>query len=147
MDTLEADDLLGIWQTRGDYDKSIIVSEDKDLKTIPGWLYRQGKLEEISEQHANYNWMMQTLTGDATDGYSGLPGTGPKKAEKIPHEALDGLGSMQLAPALTYMWDHVVAAYEKAGLAVEDALLQARLARILRASDWDGQKQEVILWQ
>ena len=81
---LEADDMLGIKATR---DKGcIIVSEDKDLKTIPAKVFNPAKDTEphdISEQEADYNFMFQTLTGDKTDNYSGCPSVGPKTAEKI----------------------------------------------------------------
>lgn len=130
---LEADDVLGIWATRGGIDP-IIVSDDKDLKTIPGKLYRQGELEEIDPVFADYYWLSQTLTGDTADGYPGCPGIGAVKAEKV------------LKGCKGTMWEAVVEAYEKAGLTAEDALIQARLARILRASDWDATKKEVILW-
>ena len=153
LPNLEADDILGIWATSGKIKDPIIVSEDKDLKTIPGNLYRQGELIEITEEEADYWWMYQTLVGDATDGYSGLPGCGPKGAEKYlgssPVPELVG-SSSQADPwwpftAAVY-WKHVVAAYEAKGLTVDDALLNARLARILRSSDWNSTTKEVILW-
>jgi len=143
---LEADDILGIWATRGGNLDPIIVSQDKDLKTIPGKLWRQGALEVTSEEAANYNWMYQTLIGDTSDGYPGCPGVGPKTAEKILHHALDGFGSMGIGSTLQTMWPEIIRTYEKNGLTAEDALLQARLARILRASDWDAQNKEVRLW-
>ena len=37
-------------------------------------------------------------------------------------------------------------AFEKKGLTEDDALLQARVARILRASDYDFKKKEPIMW-
>jgi DNA polymerase-1 len=43
-------------------------------------------------------------------------------------------------------WETVVSVFEKAGLTEQDALTQARLARILRWSDWDNTKKEPILW-
>lgn len=134
---LEADDVLGIWATRGTFINPIIVSEDKDLKTIPGRLYRQNELVEITEDEANWNFMFQTLTGDVTDGYGGCPGVGPKTAEKVLGDTKD----------LAEMWAKVVACYEHHGLTEDDALMQARMARILRASDWDDKKKEPILWQ
>lgn len=130
VDGLEADDLMGIWATNGRAKNPIIVSEDKDLMTIPSLLWRQETLHEIDEREADRNWLRQALSGDPTDGYPGCPGIGPKTAEKF----------------LENGWEGVVAAYEKAGLSADDALLQARLARILRASDWDSDKKEVKLW-
>ncbi len=132
VDGLEADDLMGIWQTKDPTQDTIIVSEDKDMKTIPGKLYRQGVLADITEAEANWNFLYQTLTGDSTDGYSGCPGVGPAGATKI----------LNADPS----WASVVAAYEKAGLDENDALVQARLARILRVSDWDSVTRKPILW-
>lgn len=134
-DVLEADDVMGIWQTSGKFKDSIIVSDDKDMKTIPGKLYRLGELATISVGEAERNWMLQTLTGDTTDGYSGCPGIGAVTAAKV----LDNNDGIP-------WWDAVVQTYEKKGLTAEDALLQARLARILRAEDWDSEQQEVRLW-
>lgn len=131
-DGLEADDVLGILATSGREDEIVIVSEDKDLMTIPGLLWRSGEMHNISQEQADYNHLYQTLTGDTTDGYSGCPGIGPKTAVKV----LQGVAS----------WDAVVKAYEKAGLTEEDALTQARLARILRSSDFDPQSKTPILW-
>ena len=133
---LEADDVLGIWATRGTFINPIIVSEDKDLKTIPGRLYRQNELVEITESEADWSFMFQTLTGDVTDGYPGCPKIGPKTAEKVLGETKD----------IGELWLKVVATYEHNGLTEEDALIQARMARILRACDWDDKLKEPKLW-
>lgn len=127
---LEADDLLGILATR--HPGSIIVSPDKDMQCIPGKLYRQGELMEISLEDANRFHMIQTLTGDATDGYPGCPGVGPKGAEKL------------LAGTPDTWWGAVLQAYQKAGLTEEDALLNARMAYILRDENYVN--GEVKLW-
>lgn len=136
-DTLEADDVMGILSTgtmrRG---KKIIVSEDKDMKTIPGWLFNPRKDEQprlISEEEADYWHLYQTLVGDTTDNYKGCPSIGEVKAKK----ALDADCS----------WATVVSLFEAKGLTEDDALVQARLARILRASDYDFKKKGPILWQ
>jgi len=39
-----------------------------------------------------------------------------------------------------------VAAFESRGLTEEDALIQARVARILRADDYDFKESQPILW-
>ena len=78
--------------------------------------------------------MFQTLVGDATDGYSGCPTIGPVAATK-----LLGFCSDQTA-----MWDLVTSTYRKKGLGEEEALIQARVARILRFEDY--KKEEVLLW-
>jgi DNA polymerase-1 len=127
---LEADDVMGIVATRAP-GKFIIVSGDKDMLSIPGRVYRGSELHEISEAQADLYHLTQTLTGDPTDGYPGCPGIGPVKAV--------GFASRG--------WLGVVDAFKRAKLTEEDALLQARLARILRSSEWDFTTSEVKLWQ
>ena len=140
---LEADDVLGILSTSTKIlpkDQSrIIVSLDKDMQTIPGqyYNYKHDILYNISQQDADYYHMLQTLIGDTADGYPGCPGIGPKKAEAI----LSGLTSYE------EMWPAVVAAFDKAGLSAEQALTQARIARICRVTDYNFKKKEVKLWQ
>lgn len=149
---LEGDDVLGILATwknlKGD---KIIVSKDKDFKTIPAKVYYANRpddgVREISEHDADYFHMVQTLTGDTTDNYKGCPGCGPVKAEKVLQAALDE-GTPWATPAQlrSLYWQHVVATYVKAGLSEEEALVQARCARILRASDYDFKNKKPILW-
>ncbi|MFN3914749.1 MAG: hypothetical protein ACK4K3_07500 [Aquabacterium sp.] len=156
-DTLEADDIMGILSTmkglpRGfleqhpEFDakaRKVIVSEDKDMKTIPGWLFNPAKDSKprlITQDEADYWHLYQTLIGDATDGYPGCPGIGPKKAEAI----LFGRSPPWGTPGEA--WEGVKAAFEAKGLTEEDALIQARIARICRHSDYDFKKKEVILW-
>lgn len=130
--TLEADDCIGI--LAGLKEKAVIISGDKDMRSIPGLFYNylQGTFTEVSEQEADYQHLLQTLTGDTADNYPGCPGCGPVGAVKI----LDK----------TPTWEAVVAAYTKKGLTEADALVQARVARILRPSDFDFKRKEVILW-
>ena len=139
--TLEADDVMGILSTHPKLilGKKIIVSEDKDMKTIPGWLYNPRKDKKpyrVTKEAADRYHLYQTLIGDATDGYKGCPGIGPKKGEAV----LDGAEPHE-------WWDAVVETYESKGLTEEDALVQARVARILRAVDYDFKNKEVILWE
>lgn len=138
---LEGDDILGILATMKSPDERIIWSIDKDLRQIPGQHLVDDPLavETVTEAEGDYLHMKQTLTGDAVDNYKGLPGCGPVKAQRILAEA--GLDSGK-----TY-WDCVVHAYKVGGLTEADALTQARVARILRASDYDFKKKEPILWQ
>jgi len=144
FDGLEADDVMGLLQTKPSGARSqgamatIICSQDKDMQTIPGTLWRQGELQEISVEQADRFWLFQALKGDPTDGYKGCPGLGDKRATSW-LEAENG-------PGLPWSWGRVLGAYTKAGLGEEDALLQARLARILRWEDWDSAKKEVRLW-
>lgn len=138
---LEGDDILGLMATHPEAkDIRIMVSIDKDMKTIPGLLYnpRQPDLGvvPISQDDADLFWMTQTLTGDATDGYPGLRGCGPKNAAKFLHGCT----------GIEELWEAVRMAYIGKGFTEEDAINQARLARILRHGDYDNATNEVKLW-
>ena len=128
---LEADDVLGILGTANA--DTIIWSEDKDLQTVPANHWIDGEVVTISEQEADYNFFLQTLTGDTADNYKGCPSIGAVGGKKI----LDADCS----------WGAVVAAYKSKGLSEEVALEQARLARILRDGEYDTDTAEVKLWQ
>jgi DNA polymerase-1 len=141
---LEGDDVMGILATWSKLKgEKIIVSIDKDMKTVPGLYYRDADtgIVEIPEHEADYWHLYQTLIGDQTDGYKGCPGVGPKAAEKIL-----GYPGDQLALGMQIQWSAVVKAYEKKGLGEDEALTQARVARILRATDYDFQNRSPILW-
>jgi 5'-3' exonuclease len=143
MEGLEADDVMGILATKPGSAQRIIVSQDKDMKTIPGTLWDGKDVLQITEAEADYNHLYQTLIGDATDGVKGCPGVGPVKAAALLKRPVGDLGYEK-----NYgdMWAIVVKAYEKANLTGADALQQARLLRILRWSDWDGENKRPILW-
>lgn len=131
---LEADDLLGLLSKQG-----IMVSIDKDLKTVPGLHYNPDYPDEgtyhVTTEDAHYTHMMQTLCGDATDGYSGCPGAGPVAAGKI------------LACPMEAMWGNVVKAFAKKGISQADALIQAQVSRILRGDEFDFGTSTLKLWK
>lgn len=142
--TLEADDCMGILATQASFmsgRQKVIVSIDKDLKSVPGWFYNIGKpelgIQEVTEAEADRWHMMQTLMGDATDGYPGCPKVGLMTAEKLLKD---------VPPTYADMWPVVVKTYDKQGLGEEFALSQARIARILRAEDYDFKNKKVKLW-
>ena len=149
---LEGDDVMGITATKPvktPGDELIICSIDKDFKSVPGKHYNFGRDEffEVNEHQADIAHMMQTLTGDSTDGYSGCPGCGPKTAEKILKAALDeGTPWANPQQLREIYWKHVLQAYEKAGFGEEEALTQARVARILRHGEYDHKTNQVKLW-
>ena len=138
-DSLEADDCLGILATHPTLIKGekVIVSGDKDMETLPCLWFRpakDSKPRRITQERADYFHMFQTLTGDTVDGYKGCKGIGPVKATAI------------LDRAEGNYWPHVVEAFESKGLTEEDALVQARVARICRADDYDFSNKRVKLW-
>lgn len=151
---LEADDVMGILSTHPVIvpGERIIVSEDKDMQTIPGLLFNPNKdtirPRRITPEYADYYHLYQTIIGDATDNYKGCPGAGPVAADK----ALLGMTLEDLP--LPEMWAGVVRTFESAAykgtslnLTEADALVQARVARICRASDYDFQNKKAIPWQ
>lgn len=144
---IEADDTIGILATGKinglpPTEERVICSVDKDLDTVPGWHFNWRKQDQgvrgIGPHEAFYYHMYQTLIGDTSDGYPGLPGCGPKTATKI----LDEVGIYDVFG----MWQAVVLAYQKKGLTSGDALQMARCARILQAEDWDFETNTVRLW-
>lgn len=133
---LEADDVIGILATMSP-GRFVIASLDKDLKQIPGLHYnwRKDEFTDITTAEADRYFYLQVLTGDPTDGYKGCPGIGIVKAERILDEAGDD-----------DPWPLIVKTYESKNLTEEDALQQARVARILRATDYDFEAKKPILW-
>ena len=161
---LEGDDVLGILATHPKLikGKKIIVSVDKDLKTIPGWLYNPDKDEKpylISEQDADAYWIRQILTGDTVDAYPGCPGVGVVTVDKLfespwkwvsyehefkggPRKGLTEIRWKQ-EPVDDITWEVIVSFYEKAGQTEQEALTMARVARILRHTDYDFKTSKV----
>lgn len=130
---VEGDDVLGICYEEGD----VIVSGDKDMKTLPGRHFMDGRLVTIDKRDADLAFYSQAITGDATDGYPGVRGAGPIAAEK----ALAGAFSE------VDMWQAVLSLYEKKGYTEQYALMMARCARILRAGEYDHSKGIPVLWE
>ena len=131
MPELEADDAMGIYATQ--VTGNIIVSPDKDMRQIPGKLYNLEDTTTITPEEGAKWHLIQPLAGDQTDGYSGVPGIGVKRAETLFNK--EG-----------YSWTTVVKAFEDKGLTEEAALLNARLARILTVEDYDSKRKEPKLW-
>ena len=155
--TLEGDDVLGILLTHPSLivGEKIVVSIDKDMNTLPGLHCNHTRDENdfgwgvrvVSQASADKFHLMQTLMGDATDGYKGCPGVGKVGAEKVlsPFYSHMTFGDSEFDVAGA--WVAVVAQYVKAGLTEEDALQQARVARICRATDYDFTTKAVKLWE
>tara|TARA_R100001443_G_scaffold207_4_gene866 strand:- start:307 stop:1044 length:738 start_codon:yes stop_codon:yes gene_type:complete len=129
--TLEADDSMGIYATK--FPGNCIVSPDKDMKQIPGQLYNFDEVFTVSKEEGAKWHLVQALAGDQTDGYGGVPGIGVKRATSLFEEH-------------GYSWKTVLKAFDDKNLTEEEALVNARLARILTADDYDFTKKEPILW-
>lgn len=147
-DNLEADDVLGVLADQGN---TCIVSNDKDLKQIETNHMSLSEPEFIEYSYYGEQFFLkQCIAGDSTDGYYGVPGIGMKKAEKI----LNAKG---------WTWDTVVSCYTEAmspktkngkkvesvnlGLTEEDALLNARMAYILKEKEeYNSEAGTVNYW-
>jgi DNA polymerase-1 len=135
VDGLEADDLLGIMATSDP--SNLITSLDKDCRTLPNvtWYnFKSGEYETQSPAQARHNFLVQALAGDSVDGYKGIPGIGPKKAEKILLEGGD-------------RWSTVVGAYVRHGLTAQDAFVNASMAHILTSSNFDLDTLAMTPWK
>ena len=129
--TLEADDSMGIYATKNP--GNIIASPDKDMKQIPGMLYNFDETFTITPEEGAAWHLIQTCAGDSTDGYSGAPGIGVKRAEALFNKK-------------GYSWETVVSIFKDKDLTENDALVNARLARILTSEDYDFKKRKPKLW-
>ena len=87
----------------------------------------------ITAEQGNRWHLVQTMAGDQTDGYAGVPSIGVKRAEAL----LDSKGCT---------WKTVVEAFAEKDLDENHALLNARLAKILQVIDYDFTNQKVRLW-
>lgn len=137
---LEADDVIGILATGELKDRCVVVSTDKDMRTIPCRLYNPSKPgdphgELIDVASADLNHLVLALSGDPTDGYKGARGVGGVTARR----ALEGLKPPD-RPA------RAVQLFLEAGHDEEYAILQLRLARVLRHGEYDGKTGELTLW-
>lgn len=129
---LEADDAIGIYATKES--GHVVVSPDKDMRQIPGELYNlSDPIETIDKEDARRWHLIQTLAGDQTDGYAGVPGIGVKRAVSL----FDKEG---------YTWETVVNAFAAKDLDEDVALRNARLAKILQITDYDLDKQCIKPW-
>jgi DNA polymerase-1 len=170
-DGLEADDVLGILNTEPqDYPgKRVLVGFDKDFKTIPGLYHQLGQLDaksqpvvqEISEWEAIRWHMMQTLMGDAVDGYPGCRLMGKTRAEALvdspvlltAQHGVKTSGKNKGAPNIKWVseptrdyWASIVSHFKKGGDTEEFALTMARIAHILQHRDYDRETGSITLW-
>lgn len=133
---LEADDIMGIFCTP----EVAMASSDKDMSTIPHVrrysIYHNKVLPAPTEHEADRFLFKQALTGDPTDGFKGCPNVGDKRADKI----------LADCETLRDLEDALIGAFESRGLTEDDALLQLRLARILRPGEYENGKPRIYCW-
>lgn len=178
---LEGDDVIGILATHPEYldvDEAIPVSCDKDFNTIPGRFYwlTQNKVVNNTLADANLWHMYQTIKGDTTDGYGGIPGvgekvgdmdllewlkdpcyfyqatkvmkSGPRKGEEVPYwTSCTPAEYVELFRDIPpTKWECVASLARKQGMSEEDLIVQAQVARILRKDDFCWETKRPIPW-
>jgi 5'-3' exonuclease len=117
-DQIEADDLLGIMLTNGRVKNPILCSIDKDMLGIAGWHYNWNKdawSTYVSQEEADYNWLVQLLMGDSTDGIKGMEGIGTVKAKALIEKYADTTICMLKNPIWSAKY-----IYEKEGFSLDD---------------------------
>lgn len=143
---LEADDVMGILATRPELlgkgvSDVVLVSEDKDMRTLPCKLYNPHRSElgviEVTPTEAKQFHLWQTIVGDSTDNYPGCPGLGEKSEYAEDAVLIDDPEEM---------WDNVLMAFGSKGLTEDHAIHQARLARILHCHDYNFETKGIRLW-
>lgn len=160
---LEADDVLGILSSiayrrraKPGAPKLLMVTDDKDLKGVPGFLVPLWGAEqhpvfprETSPNEAVEWHLRQTVVGDPSEGFKGAKGAGPAVWEKAVARALEGQPPFEeiATPQLEgLLWGVVLRLYERAKMTAEEALLNARLAKVLTCDLWDAERRKPCLW-
>lgn len=123
VDGLEADDLLGIYSRELDPNfelKAVVVSQDKDQLTVPGFFYNLGTEKHLSYSkdigsiffidpiEANRNFYKQLLQGDSTDNIPGLFRVTGSKCRQLYLDEIDKLDTEES------MLEYVINIYSKA---------------------------------
>jgi len=85
VEGMEAEDAVSMMAEYYKADAIVIAHIDKDLNQIPGKHYNYNKLTmyDVTVTEAERHLFKQVLMGDSTDNITGIPGVGPKTAEKI----------------------------------------------------------------
>lgn len=123
---MEADDAISIRATEleekgEDY---FIVSQDKDLWSVPGWHYNFVTQEQelVDPATASFNFYVQLLTGDSTDNIPGIYRIGKVRAENILADCLEDIDFYNTCKAI----------YEEKGIPEDEMIRNARLLWMLR---------------
>lgn len=165
---MEADDVMGILATDPEFlpeYTKVIVSIDKDMRTIPNThIFNPDKDYQPwynTPEKADHWFLSQAIGGDSTDGYTGCVGMSTDSAsaflndqwlwELYEHTFKSGKRKgeseerwRKVDPQST--WENILSLFAKAGQSEEDALLNARVARICRHEDYNQSTGEVKLW-
>jgi len=144
---VEADDVLGVMYQDGD----LLYSPDKDLRTIAGdHLLPDGDVITVSQLEADRAFYKQVITGDATDGYPGIPLCGAKHKMFESEEWLTCSTEREFWLFVQKQYalyaGRIKAKYGDAD-PLQMALQMARCARILRSGEYDFDNERPVLWR
>lgn len=136
---LEADDTCRIiYEDNENYDfaHKVIVSIDKDFNTIPDvYFYRDNPrsngVVHISKEQADFNLKFQTIMGDKTDGYYGIPGWGRSKTNKWLLES-------------PRTWADVLKLFQDNGLTGEDYAMNKTMAKLLGIKNYSVTEERIV---
>lgn len=154
---LEADDLMGIGGS-AENAQCVIVSGDKDMKTVPAIVFnpmQDKRPVRIKPAIADQMWMRQTMIGDSVDNYPGIPGVGPTTADAIllsPHRLRKTNVGKRVAKwkwvkgEPCSLWQSMLDYAEKAEVDEAHLITMAQVARILRTGDFNKETRTVRLW-
>ena len=128
-DGYEADDGIGM----AHQEHSIIVSNDKDFRQIPGEIFNPtkngGEFEVVDSFEASLAFYVQLLQGDAADNVPGVAGIGAVKAPRI----LAGCSPEEMHSKVLELYGDP-----------KRFFLNYRLLRILRSTDeWEEVEREL----
>ena len=120
----EADDLIAMEVARMDYTDVIVASVDKDFLQlgVPVYNWRKDEMVEPTREEGLQFFYKQILMGDSADNIKGIPGVGPKGAERL----LEGVWDEQA------LYGICLGAYEGAMLTEDDLIRNARLLWLRR---------------
>lgn len=136
-ENLEGDDAIALGGTFTNDDDKLIVSMDKDFKTVPCDYYNFNTKELYCNDgkwvNAFNNTIYQVLKGDITDGYKGAVGYGDKKAQAL-------IKKYEFSPE--DLWKAVVEEAFKGN--EEEALVQWKMAHLLWSGEYNYVTHEVL---
>lgn len=140
LPTLEADDTCRvIYEDKegyGGFEDKVIVSIDKDFYTIPDVKFyrdipKERTVKFVSKEQADFNLKVQTIMGDSTDGYYGIPGWGKAKA-------LDWLTKEPRS------WADVLQLYKDNGLTSADYTKNKMMARLISYKNYSLTEERIL---
>jgi len=140
----EADDQVAIESYALGHDpaKVIIVSQDKDLRTVPGLLYnyRKREFELITERAASFNFYTQLLVGDLTDNIVGCYKVGAAGAAKLLSTEMTDRQMYEVVLE-QYRLSQAKKGCEYADLPAEDVILE--FGKLLHMERYEGDRWQV----